>query len=192
MDRIYSRSRSLGASCLGTGTALDATMHPVRNRGTTKTQMLSQKAKYALRAAIMLAERADQPDTTSWVLIAEIAERENIPRKFLEAILVELRNHGLLESRRGKNGGYRLAKPLDRIAFGDVIRLIDGPLAPIRCASRSQFQPCEDCADVGTCSIRWAMLKARDAMASVLDAWTLADAVNQRRATGVIPLDFAV
>lgn len=192
MDRIYSRNRSVREPRRGTGTDPDAKPNPVRNRDATKTQMLSQKAKYALRAAIMLAEHADQPDSSPWVLIADIAERENIPRKFLEAILVEMRNQGLLESRRGKNGGYRLAKPLDRVAFGDVIRLIDGPLAPIRCASRTQFQPCEDCADVSACSIRWAMLKARDAMASVLDAWTLADAVSQRRSAGVIPLDFAV
>lgn len=192
MNRIYSQDRPIRESCPGAGGAFDATSRPVRSRETTKTQMLSQKAKYALRATIMLAERVDQPDGTPWVLIAEIAERENIPRKFLEAILVEMRNHGLLESRRGKNGGYRLAKPLDRVAFGDIIRLIDGPLAPIRCASRTQFQPCEDCSDVSSCSIRWAMLKARDAMASVLDGWTLADAVSQRRSAGVIPLDFAV
>lgn len=157
--------------------------------GPDKTRMLSQKAKYALRAMLMLAERADSGEL---VLTGEIAEREQIPRKFLEAILVELRNHGILESRRGKNGGYRVARPLDKISFGDVIRTIDGPLAPIRCASRTQFQPCADCQDVASCSIRWAMLKARDAMASVLDGWTLQDAIRQRQATGAIPLDFAV
>nr|WP_207478108.1 Rrf2 family transcriptional regulator [Arenibaculum pallidiluteum] len=151
--------------------------------------MLSQKAKYALRAVLLLAERQEDEEL---VLIAEIAEREQIPRKFLEAILVELRKDGILESRRGKNGGYRLARPLDRISFGDVIRSIDGPLAPIRCASRTQFQPCTDCQDVDTCSIRWAMTKARDAMANVLDGWTLADAVRQRHGIGAIPLNFAV
>jgi len=151
--------------------------------------MLSQKAKYALRAVLYLAERHDDGDL---MLIADIAEKEQIPRKFLEAILVELRNDGILESRRGKNGGYRLARPLDRISFGDVIRSIDGPLAPIRCASRTQFQPCTDCQDVDSCAIRWAMTKARDAMASVLDGWTLADAVRQRHGSGSIPLNFAV
>ncbi len=157
--------------------------------GPDKTRMISQKAKYALRAMLMLAERAESGEL---VLTGEIAEREQIPRKFLEAILVELRNQGMLESRRGKNGGYRVAMPLDRVSFGDVIRTIDGPLAPIRCASRTQYQPCTDCEDVAACSIRLAMLKARDAMAAVLDGWTLADAIRQRHQTGVIPLDYAV
>jgi Rrf2 family protein len=139
--------------------------------------MLSQKAKYALRALLVLAEHAGSP---SPVAISEIADREQISRKFLETILVELRDSGLLESQRGRHGGYRLARPPEAITFSEVIRAIDGPLAPIRCASRTQFRACEDCRDVSTCSIRWAMLKARDALANALDDCSLADALKQK------------
>jgi Rrf2 family protein len=88
--------------------------------------MLSQKAKYALRALLILANAR----TGESLHIAGIADAENIPRKFLESTLLELRKHGILESRRGRGGGYRLARPADRISFGDVIRNIHGPLAP--------------------------------------------------------------
>ncbi|WP_448207118.1 RrF2 family transcriptional regulator [Azospirillum sp. sgz302134] len=150
--------------------------------------MLSQKAKYALRALIMLAERTDD----ELVLIAEIAERENIPRKFLEAILVELRKHGLLFAKRGKSGGYRLARPAAEITFGEVIRLIDGHLAPIPCASKYSFRPCEDCIDPATCSVRWLMVQVRDATAGVLDNQTLADALRHRQSTGGLPVNFDI
>jgi len=159
---------------------------PIR---TKNTDMLSQKAKYALRAVLMLAEYADRDDPLA---ICDIAQREAIPRKFLEAILVELRDHNLLKSKRGRKGGYRLAKSPQVITFGDVIRIIDGPLAPIRCASRSGFEPCDDCTNVETCSVRWVMLKARDAIAQALDGCTLAEAVQQRRGGNIVPLDFSV
>jgi Rrf2 family protein len=149
--------------------------------------MLSQKAKYALRAALLLAGAAeDEP-----MQAADLAGTGQIPRKFLEAILVELRNHGIVEARRGRNGGYRLAKPPGEISFGDIIRIIDGPLAPIRCASRTQFMPCAECPDVEGCSIRAPMLRARDAMAAVLDGWTLAHAVRQAREPGSLSFDAA-
>ena len=141
--------------------------------------MLSQKAKYALRALLLLAEHADSPQP---IAISEIAERERISRKFLETILVELRDGGLLESQRGRHGGYRLGRPPGEITFAEAIRVIDGPLAPIGCASRTQFRPCEDCIDVNSCLIRWAMLKARDAVADALDNCTLADALKQKAA----------
>jgi Rrf2 family protein len=139
--------------------------------------MLSQKAKYALRALLVLAEHADAPEPLP---ISEIANRERISRKFLEAILVDLRDSGLLDSRRGRHGGYRLARPAASITFAEVVRAIDGPLAPIRCASQTQFRPCEDCRDVSTCAIRWAMLKARDALSGALDDCSLADALKQK------------
>ncbi len=150
--------------------------------------MLTQKAKYALRALIMLAE---QPDD-ELVLIADIAERENIPRKFLEAILVELRKQGLLYAKRGKSGGYRLARPAPQITFGEVIRLIDGHLAPIPCASKFSFKPCEDCGDPELCSVRWLMVQVRDATANVLDHCTLADALRHRQSTGGLALMFDI
>jgi len=137
--------------------------------------MLSQKAKYGLRAALMLAERFEAAVP---IAVSEIAERERIPQKFLEAILVALRDKGILDSRRGRHGGYTLQRPPDAISFGEIIRAIDGPLALIPCASRTQFKACEDCADVAGCRIRWAMVNARDATAASLDGCSLADALG--------------
>ncbi len=150
--------------------------------------MLTQKAKYALRALIMLAERPSD----ELVLIAEIAERENIPRKFLEAILVELRKQGLLFAKRGKSGGYRLARDPSQITFGEVIRLIDGYIAPIPCASKFAYKPCADCHDPATCSTRWLMIQARDAASEVLDKRTLADALRHRVAVGEMAAHFDI
>jgi Rrf2 family protein len=150
--------------------------------------MLSQKAKYALRALLMLAE-SQQDDM---IMIGDIAERENVPRKFLEAILLELRKSGLLDSRRGKSGGYRLAKPASEISFGEVIRIVDGPLAPLPCASRTSFRPCMDCTNVEDCSVRWLMLRVRDATSEILDNCSLADALKQRRANGALPVQYDI
>jgi Rrf2 family protein len=141
--------------------------------------MLSQKAKYAFRALLVLAANADDAAPTS---ILDIAEREQLSRKFLEAILVELRDAGIVTSERGRRGGYRLARPATAIRFSDVIRAIDGPLAPTLCASRTKYAPCEDCLDVETCAIRWAMIRARDAIAAALDDCTLADALRKQKA----------
>ena len=140
--------------------------------------MLSQKAKYALRALLVLATHVDDEP----VHIADIAESENISRKFLEATLLELRKRGILASRRGQRGGYCLARPANEISFGEVIRIMDGPLAPVSCASVTAFRLCSDCQDPHNCSIRWLMQKVRDATASVLDECTLADALGQRPA----------
>jgi Rrf2 family protein len=138
--------------------------------------MLSQKAKYALRALLALAARGDDAP----VHIADIAASENISRKFLEATLLELRKHGVLASQRGQHGGYRLARPADQISFGEVIRIVDGPLAPLPCASVTAFRLCSDCADPQSCSIRWLLQKVRNATAAVLDECTLADAMGKR------------
>ena len=132
---------------------------------------LSRKARYALRALYALAaDEARGP-----VLIAELAEREKIPRKFLEAILLELKNAGVLRSKKGKGGGYALARPSEQISIGEVVRVIDGPLAPIPCASERNFVRCEECADETTCGTRQVMKKVRDAIAAILDTTTLAD-----------------
>jgi Rrf2 family protein len=140
--------------------------------------MLSQKAKYALRALLDLAARADHEP----MHIADIAESEHISRKFLEATLLELRKHGVLASQRGQRGGYRLARPASEISFGEVIRIIDGPLAPLPCASVTAFRLCSDCTNPHECSIRWLMQKVRDATAGVLDECSLADALGKRPA----------
>ena len=134
--------------------------------------MLSQKAKYALKAMLELVE-LDEGDLLQ---AGEIAERQHVPRKFLEMILLELRRHGLVESHRGKHGGYALAKPADAITFGEIIRIIDGPLAPIPCASLSGYRRCDDCADERSCAIRGAMQQARAALSNILDGLTLAQA----------------
>jgi|ERR1022692_2416615 Rrf2 family protein len=136
---------------------------------------LSRKARYALKALYALtADEARGP-----VLIADLAERENIPRKFLEAILLELKNAGILKSKKGKGGGYALARSADQITMGQIIRVIDGPLAPIPCASERVFVRCEECTDETICGTRQVMKKVRDAIAAILDSTTLADVQTQ-------------
>jgi Rrf2 family protein len=137
--------------------------------------MLSQKTKYALRALVWLASRKDLPSAS----IAEIAVGAKAPRKFLEAILLELKQAGFVESRRGRFGGYGLAAPPSQIVFADVIRAVEGPLALAPCASRTAYRPCQDCFDVETCPIRAALLASRDAMAAVLEHWSLEQALAQ-------------
>ena len=133
--------------------------------------MLTQKAKYALRALAVLGAA----DRRVPLPIHEIADRARAPQKFLEAILLELRRHGVLASTRGKAGGYVLARPPEQIGLGDIIRMVDGPLAPIPCASLTAYRPCADCPDPETCSIRRVMRRVRDATAEILDGTTVAD-----------------
>ncbi|MDP1616673.1 Rrf2 family transcriptional regulator [Phenylobacterium sp.] len=135
--------------------------------------MLSQKTRYALRALVELA-RAEGVQLTS----GELALRADAPRKFLEAILLELSRNRLVVSRRGKFGGYTLARPARDIAFAEVIRVIDGPLGLAPCVSRTAFRKCDDCPDLATCTLREALLRARDATASVLEGYSLADAAT--------------
>ena len=137
--------------------------------------MLTSKAKYALRAMIDLAAQAGAGPRNP-VFIADIARRQDIPRRFLENILLELRKYGLVVSHRGKAGGYALARTPDLITFADVIRAIDGPLALTPCTSRTAYERCEDCRDEAACAIRRALLKVRDASAAILEGMTLAEA----------------
>ncbi len=134
---------------------------------------ISKRGEYGLRAMIDLAawER-----TAPLIQIKDIAEREKIPAKFLEQILLTLKNAGLLNSRMGVGGGYYLARPADEITLGHIIRILDGPLAPIRCVSQMAYEPC-GCPDVETCGLRMAMLDVRNAISSVLDHTTLADVI---------------
>ncbi len=138
--------------------------------------MLTKKGKYGLKALVHLS----QLPAGQLAFVGDIATANNIPKKFLDAILGELRNAGFVQSRKGKDGGYRLAKPAAEIKIGHVVRVLDGPLAPIPCASRTQYQPCDDC-DEATCQIRHMMLEVRQAIAGVLDNRSLAqvrDAAN--------------
>ncbi|HZX80192.1 MAG TPA: Rrf2 family transcriptional regulator [Lysobacter sp.] len=123
------------------------------------------KAKYALRALSALASVSG-----SRLQARTLAERSGTPEKFLEAILVELRDAGFVDSRRGPQGGHALARPADRIMLGDVIRVIDGPLAPVRCASVTAYKACAECPDPEACGLRAVMREARDALSRVLDA----------------------
>jgi Rrf2 family protein len=131
--------------------------------------MLTKKGKYGLKALVHLSRLP--PDRLAFV--NDIAVANHIPKKFLDAILVELRNAGFVESRKGKDGGYRLARPATEIRIGHVIRVLDGPLAPISCASRTRYQRCDDC-DETTCEVRHMMLEVRQAIAEVLDNRSLA------------------
>jgi Rrf2 family protein len=136
---------------------------------------LSRKGRYALRALYALAGH----EGGGPMLIADLAEQESIPRKFLEAILVELKNAGILRSKKGKGGGYGLAKNPAEIVLGEVIRIIDGPLAPIPCVSERAYARCEECVDEATCGTRLVMKQVRDAIAHILDNTTLASALEQ-------------
>jgi Rrf2 family protein len=133
--------------------------------------MLSQKAKYALKALLVLAERT--PNVP--VQVAELSEQGNIPRKFLELIMLELKKHGIVHSQRGKHGGYMLASSPSEISFGAVVRAMDGPLAPIPCASLTGYRRCADCRNEKTCAVRLMMRRVRDAVAEILDGTSLAD-----------------
>jgi Rrf2 family protein len=138
-------------------------------------KMLSQKARYALRALVELAKAGPGEQLTS----SELAVRADAPRKFLEAILLEMARRALVVSRRGKFGGYALARPAEAISFAEVIRVIDGPLALAPCVSRMAFRKCHDCPSLETCSLRGALLRARDATAQVLEGYSLEDAVRE-------------
>lgn len=145
--------------------------------------MLSKRAKYAMKAMLFLAEQPPgQPS-----LIDDISGAERIPRKFLEHILLDLKRAGLLKSRMGRGGGYLLARPAGRITFGELVRLTDGPLAPVSCVSKTAYRPCEECADETRCAIRAVMGDVRDAIAEILDHTSLDDAlrkVRRRRRAG--------
>jgi Rrf2 family protein len=132
--------------------------------------MLTKKAKYGLKALVHLA--GVEPGQTA--LVAEIAKAEQIPKKFLDAILGDLRNAGFVHSKKGKGGGYALARAPAEIVVGNVVRALDGPLAPIQCASRTVYRRCDDCVDEIHCAVRLVMLQAREAIAGVLDNTTLA------------------
>ncbi|MEZ0486074.1 RrF2 family transcriptional regulator [Fibrella aquatica] len=131
--------------------------------------MISKKAKYAIKALKTLTELYGEGP----VLISQIAARESIPQKFLEAILLELRNQGMLQSQKGKGGGYLLRVDPERITLAQVIRVIDGPIAPTPCVSLNFYVRCDDCEDEETCAIRPIMLQVRDANLAVYETTTL-------------------
>jgi Rrf2 family protein len=135
--------------------------------------MISQKAKYALRALVMLAKAKDGEP----LLIGEIAETQKIPKKFLEQILLSLKNHGIVESRRGQRGGYLLLRPANAITFGEILRIVDGPVAPLPCLSLTAYRKCEDCSAEDECEIRRVFARLAETTRTVLFGTTIADAV---------------
>ena len=137
--------------------------------------MLSKKSKYAFRALLALARRKDSEP----VLIATLAKQESIPKKFLELILLELKNTGMLQSKKGKGGGYFLAKKPEEISLGDVIRTLEGPLAPLPCVSHTAYRKCKECDDEKTCGIRSIFNDVRDATAGILDGTSLVDVLHR-------------
>ena len=141
--------------------------------------MLSQKTRYALKALMELAALPAGATLSS----AAISARRAIPAKFLEAILVELKRDGLVRGRRGRSGGYQLARSAEDISFGSVVRLTEGPLALLPCVSVTQYRQCADCAGFRACELKKVFRSVRDTTATILDGWTLADG----RGNGSLP-----
>lgn len=151
---------------------------------------LSKRTKYALQA---LQELARYP-TSQPVLISDLAHARSIPQKFLEAILLDLKHAGIVASRKGKGGGYFLARSPHEIKVGEVVRLLEGMLAPIACVSHKAFQPCLECGPVHQCALRTLMTEVRDSVARLLDGTSLAE-LNRREdalRTGIIPEDWVI
>ncbi len=132
--------------------------------------VLTKKGKYGLKAMVHLAQHPSE----EFVGVLQIAEAQNIPKKFLDAIMAELRNAGFVQSKKGKGGGYKLAMAASDIAVGDIIRTIDGPLALIPCASKSRYFPCDDCGEEAACAVKLIMQQAQQALSKVLDGCSLA------------------
>lgn len=152
---------------------------------------LSKRGEYALRSLINLGIAAKVG--RSLVRVSDLAKAEDLPVKFLEQVMQQLREAGYVKSVRGKHGGYQLARPAARIAIGSVVRLIDGPLAPIGCVSQTAYEPC-NCPDEAHCGLRMLMLDVRNAIAAILDRYTLADVVEvttRKLATSGLPLPFS-
>lgn len=140
----------------------------------TRQHMLSQRGRYALKAMLSIA-RADLADRSKQV--GAISTEENIPRKFLEVIMSEMRQAGLVSSRRGKHGGYRLTRSPGAITFGEIMRLTDGPLALLPCVSRKFYRRCADCPDEAACALHRVMAEVRQKVSEILDRTSLADAI---------------
>lgn len=136
--------------------------------------MISQRAKYALRALVALA-RADQGQSVS---ISDIAENQRIPKKFLEQILLDLKRHGIVDSRRGKEGGYLMRKSAADVTYGEVLRIIDGPLALLPCLSKVAYRRCEDCSSEATCEIRRVFAQVAESTRAVLDQTSITDSLE--------------
>lgn len=138
-------------------------------------RQLSKRTQYSLRALYALARKYGAGP----VLITQLSEEELIPKKFLEQILLSLKTLGFVSSKKGKGGGYQLARPPGEVTLASVIRMMEGPLAPLPCASETRFRKCDECIDVETCGTRLVMREVRDAMAEILERTTLASVIRK-------------
>jgi len=136
---------------------------------------ISKRTQYGLKAMLALGRRYGEGP----VLIADLSRNESIPLKFLEVILLNLKGRGLLDSKKGKGGGYQLSRPPSTVTVGSLIRALEGPLAPLPCASETAFRACEECTDIENCGTRIIMRQVRDAVSEVLDRTTLADLIRR-------------
>ena len=136
---------------------------------------ISKRTQYGIKAVLALGRKFGEGP----VLIAKLAREEQIPLKFLETILLDLKAQGLLDSKTGKRGGYRLSRPPSTITVGSLIRSLEGPLAPLPCASETAFKPCAECGDIEACGTRIIMRQVRDAISDVLDRTTLAELIRR-------------
>ncbi len=143
---------------------------------------ISKRTQYGLRAMLSLGRRYGKGP----VLISTLAKEESIPIKFLELILLDLKGHDLLVSKKGPRGGYQLSRPPSTVTMGSLVRMMEGPLAPLPCASETAFKPCEECEDIESCGTRIIMRQVRDAISVVLDRTTLADLLRQVDAARVV------
>lgn len=139
--------------------------------------MITQKMKYALKALLVLADEAAQPQPEA-LTIEEVARRAGTPKRFLEHILLELRNAGVIRSTRGRSGGYALLKAPADISIPELLRTIDGPIAPLPCLSRSAYQRCEDCKDEAACRIRRVFAEVFWSYLVIIESLTLADMLH--------------
>lgn len=149
--------------------------------------MLSKKVKYGLKAVLYMARHYDERR----IIVSEISSKEYIPHKFLEKILLDLKQKGILESKIGRQGGYSLSRSPDLITVGEIVRLLEGKIAPIPCVSRVAYEHCFDCEDESTCEIRQVMQLVRDAMVKMLDHTSLLDALRPNSKASV-PLSQAM
>ena len=136
--------------------------------------MITQKMKYALKALLTLADEASSPAPEA-LTIEEIAKRSGAPKRFLEHILLEIRNAGIIASTRGRSGGYQLIKPPETVSISELLRMIDGPIAPLPCLSRRAYQRCEDCTDEDSCRIRKVFAEVFWSYLVLIESLTLRD-----------------
>lgn len=144
--------------------------------------MISQKMKYALKALLVLADEAEKAKPEA-LTIEEIAKRSGTPKRFLEHILLEIRNAGVIASTRGRSGGYSLIKRPTEVSLSELLRTIDGPIAPLPCLSRRAYQRCEDCTDEATCRIRKVFAEVFWSYILILDSLTLDDMMKSTAVT---------